>query len=132
MSASDPIADLLTSVRNASRARLEKTDVPDSRMSRAIVDILKREGFIQNYRVIEGQPRAALRIYLKYTKDRRPILTQLRRISTPGLRRYTAKAELRSVLNGLGISILSTPKGLLTDAEARAHGVGDELLCTVW
>lgn len=132
MSQSDPIADFLTQIRNASRARLEKTDVPDSQMKRAIIDILKREGFVQNYRLIEAKPRAILRVYLKYTKDRRPIITQLRRRSTPGLRTYVRKDGVPAVLSGMGISILSTSKGLLTDAEAKAHGVGGELLCQVW
>ncbi len=132
MSQTDSIADLLTCVRNASRARLEKTDVPDSRMGRAIIEILKREGFIQNYRVIDGHPRATLRIYLRYTKARRPVLTQLQRVSTPGLRQYVGKDELRPILGGMGLSILSTPRGVVTDAEAKAHGVGGELLCRGW
>ncbi len=132
MGQTDSLADLLTCVRNASRARLEKTDVPDSRMGRAVIEILKREGFIQNYRVIDGRPRATLRIYLRYTKDRRPIVTQLQRVSTPGLRRYIGKADIKPVVGGLGLSILSTPRGILTDAEAKAQGVGGELLCQVW
>ena len=127
----DPIADLLTCIRNASRARLEKTDVPDSRMSRAIVDILKREGFIQNFRLIESKPRATLRIYLRYTQDRRSMITALRRVSKPGVRRYVGKDALPKVLGGLGVAILSTSKGVLTDTEARAQGVGGEWLCQV-
>lgn len=131
MSQSDPIADLLTCVRNASRARLEKVDLPESRMGRAIVEILKREGFIQNVRVIDAKPRAALRVYLRYAPGRRPMITMLSRVSKPGLRRYVRKDEIPSVLAGIGVSILSTSKGILTDAQARAHGVGGELLCRV-
>lgn len=132
MSQSDPIADLLTQLRNASRARLEKTDVPDSRMGRAIIELLKREGFIQNVRLMEAKPRARLRVYLKYTKDRRPIMTQLKRISRPGLRKYVGVADLRPVLRGMGISVVSTPRGMLTDSEAKAQQVGGELVCQVW
>lgn len=132
MSQTDPIADLLTRVRNASRARLDKTDVPSSRMTRALVEILKREGFILNFRAIETTPRATLRLYLKYTKDRRPIITQLARVSTPGRRHYVRVTAIPPVLRGMGISILSTPQGILTDAEAKARGVGGELLCRVW
>lgn len=132
MSQSDPIADLLTAVRNASRARHEKADLPDSRLGRAIMEILKREGFIQNYRLVEAKPRAILRIYLKYTKDRRPVLTNLTRVSKPGLRAYVGRDEIPAVFSGMGLSILSTSKGVLTGAEAKAHGVGGELLCKVW
>lgn len=110
---------------------MEKTDVPDSRMSRAIVDILKREGFIQNFRLIESKPRATLRIYLRYTQDRRSMITALRRVSKPGVRRYVGKDALPKVLGGLGVAILSTSKGVLTDTEARAQGVGGEWLCQV-
>jgi len=132
MSLTDPIADLLTRVRNASRARLEHVEVPDSRMTRAIVEILKREGFIQNVRVIDARPRASLRIYLRYAPGRQPVITQLQRVSKPGVRRYVGRQALPAVLKGMGVAILSTPKGVLTDAQARAQGVGGELLCRVW
>ena len=131
MSQSDPLADSLTRIRNAVRARLEKTEVPDSRMVRAVVDILKREGFIQNYRLMESKPRSMVRIYLRYTKERRPFVSRLARVSKPGLRRYVKREEIPLVLGGAGISILSTSKGILTDAQARAEGVGGELLCQV-
>jgi len=132
MSQTDPLADSLTQIRNASRARLEKTDLRDSRMTRAVVDLLKQEGFILNFRVIEATPRAALRVYLKYTKDRKPVMTQIVRVSTPGLRKYIGVQQIPQVYRGLGLSILSTPKGVLTDAQARAQKVGGELLCRVW
>lgn len=132
MSQTDPLADSLTQIRNASRARLEKTDLRDSRMTRAVVDLLKREGFIQNFRVIEATPRATLRVYLKYTKDRKPVMSQITRVSTPGLRQYVGVQQIPVVYRGLGLSILSTSKGVLTDADARAQGIGGELLCRVW
>ena len=111
---------------------MEKTDVRDSRMGRALIDILKREGFIKNYRVIETKPRAILRVYLRYTKERKPIMTQLQRVSKPGLRKYVRSTALPPVYRGLGLSILSTSKGIMTDAEAKAQKVGGELLCRVW
>lgn len=132
MSQTDPLADSLTQIRNASRARLEKTDLRDSRMTRAVVDLLKQEGFILNFRVIESKPRATLRVYLKYTKERKPIMTQLVRVSTPGLRKYVRVQQIPQVYRGLGLSILSTPKGVMTDAQAKAQQVGGELLCRVW
>ena len=132
MAQSDPIADALTMIRNASRARLEKTDLPDSRMTRSIVEILKQEGFVQNFRVLEGKPRGSVRVYLKYSAARQPVITQLQRVSKPGLRKYVGQAAVQSVLKGMGVSILTTSKGIMTDAQARAQGVGGELLCRVW
>ncbi|OGX39397.1 MAG: 30S ribosomal protein S8 [Omnitrophica WOR_2 bacterium RIFCSPHIGHO2_02_FULL_68_15] len=132
MSQTDSLADSLTQIRNASRARLEKADLRDSRMTRAVVDLLKREGFIQNFRVVDTKPRTTLRVYLKYTKDRKPVMTQLTRVSTPGLRKYVGVQQIPQVYRGLGLSILSTSKGVMTDAEARAQKVGGELLCRVW
>lgn len=132
MSQTDSLADSLTQIRNASRARLEKADLRDSRMTRAVVDLLKREGFIQNFRVVDTKPRPTLRVYLKYTKDRKPVMTQLTRVSTPGLRKYVGVQQIPQVYRGLGLSILSTSKGVMTDADARAQKVGGELLCRVW
>lgn len=132
MSQTDPLADGLTQIRNASRARLEKTDLRDSRLTRSVVELLKREGFIQNFRVIDSKPRATLRVYLKYTKDRKPIMSQIVRVSKPGLRKYVGVEQIPSVYRGLGLSILSTSKGVVTDADAKAQGIGGELLCRVW
>ncbi|MBI4228040.1 MAG: 30S ribosomal protein S8 [Candidatus Omnitrophica bacterium] len=132
MSQTDPLADGLTRIRNASRARLEKTDLRDSRLTRAVVELLKREGFIQNFRVIATTPRATLRVYLKYTKERKPVMSQITRVSKPGLRKYVGVQQIPAVYRGLGLSILSTSRGLVTDAEARAQGIGGELLCRVW
>ncbi|MBI4313696.1 MAG: 30S ribosomal protein S8 [Candidatus Omnitrophica bacterium] len=132
MSQTDPIADFLTRLRNASHARMEKLDIPASRMRRELAEILKREGFIQNFRTVDAQPRATLRLYLKYTKDRKPFFTNIERVSKPGMRKYAQKDAVPSVFNGMGLHILSTSKGVMTDAEAKAQGVGGELLCRVW
>lgn len=133
MSQTDPIGDLLTSLKNASRAGKAQVDVPASRLGAAIVDCMKQEGFVQNWRKIEsGTPQGTLRVYLKFTKSRRPILRQIRRVSKPGLRVYRGKNQIRKVYSGIGIAILTTPKGILTDAQARLQGVGGEIICTLW
>ncbi len=133
MSQTDPIGDMLTRIRNGSRAGKPQVDVPASRLGTAIADCLKQEGFIQNWRLLkEGNPQGILRVYLKYTKDRRPILRQIRRVSKPGLRIYVGKAKVRKVLSGIGTSILTTPKGVLTDTQARLQAVGGEVICHVW
>lgn len=129
----DPIGDLLTSIRNGSRAGKAQVDVPASRLGQAVVDCMKREGFIENWRKLsEGNPQGMLRVYLRYTKGRRPLLRQIRRVSRPGLRIYRGKSQIRKVYSGIGIAILTTPKGVLTDAQARAEGVGGEVICHVW
>lgn len=133
MSLTDPIGHLLTSVRNASRAKKAQVDVPASRMGSAVVDCLKMEGFIQNWRHLEGSnPQGVLRIYLKYTKDRKPIIQHIHRVSKPGLRIYVTKTKVPKVFSGIGMAILSTPQGILTDAKARAQGIGGEVICRVW
>ena len=133
MSLTDPIGDMLTSIRNASRVRKPQVDVPASGFGADLLECLKREGFIQNWRkLLEGNPQGTLRVYLKYTKDRKPILRQLSRISKPGLRVYRRKKEIRKVYSGIGIAILTPPKGVLPDAQARAEGVGGEVICHVW
>ena len=133
MSQTDPIGDLLTRIRNGSRAGKAQVDVPASRMGSAVVDCLKQEGYIQNWRRLEeGTPQGILRIYLKYTKSRKPILRHIRRVSRPGLRIYAGKDRIPKVYSGIGTAILTTPKGILTDAQARAQGVGGEVICTVW
>ena len=133
MSVTDPIGDMLTAIRNASRAGKLQVDVPASGVGANLLECLKKEGFIQNWRkMIEGNPQGILRVYLKYTKDRKPILRQIRRISKPGLRVYRRKKEIRKIYSGIGIAILTTPKGILTDAGARAEGIGGEVICHVW
>lgn len=130
----DPIADLLTCVRNALRARHPKVDVPSAKIKAEIARVLKEEGFIAAYKVIDENKRKVLRLYLKYTPDKQKegVISGIRRISTPGRRIYLGKDELRRVLGGLGISIVSTSKGIMTGRAARRAGVGGEVLCEVW
>lgn len=133
MSLSDPISDMLVAVQNASKAGKAQVDVKASKFSSAILDSLKGEGFIQNWRLLkENDPQGVLRVYLKYTKGRKPILRRVRRISKPGLRVYVPKAKVPRILSGIGVAILSTPQGVLTDRQAREAGVGGEILCYVW
>lgn len=132
MSMTDPIADLLTRIRNGAMAKLQKVDIPSSNMKVGIVNVLKNEGFIKNYKLISDQKQGILRIYLKYINETDSVITEIKRISKPGGRRYVKSDKIPSVKQGLGIAILSTSKGLLTDKVARESGVGGELICTVW
>jgi len=132
MSMTDPIADLLTRIRNGAMAKLQKVDIPSSNMKVGIVNVLKNEGFIKNYKVISDQKQGILRIYLKYINENDSVITEIKRISKPGGRRYVKSDEIPKVKQGLGVAILSTSKGLLTDKVAREAGVGGELICTVW
>lgn len=128
----DPIADYLTRIRNANMVYHERVDIPASKIKQAITEILKSEGFIRDYEVVEEGRRRFLRIYLKYGSDKERVITGLRRVSRPGRRVYVKKDEIPRVLGGLGIAILSTPRGLMTDRDARKMGVGGEVLCYVW
>jgi small subunit ribosomal protein S8 len=128
----DPIADLLTRIRNGSRARHPRVDVPSSKLKVEIARILKDEGYIANFKVADEKGKRMLRVFLRYTPDRRSVITDLQRISRPGSRRYTGKAGIRPVMGGMGIAILSTPRGVMTGQAARKEGVGGELLCEVW
>jgi small subunit ribosomal protein S8 len=128
----DPIADLLTRIRNGSRARHPRVDVPSSKLKVEIARILKDEGYITNFKVADEKGKRTLRIFLRYTTDRHGVITDLRRVSRPGSRRYIGKAGIRPVVGGMGIAILSTPRGLMTGQSARKEGVGGELLCEVW
>lgn len=129
----DPIADFLTRIRNAVAAKHARLDVPASKLKIEIARILKDEGYISTYKLVdENKVRKTLRIFLKYTADRRSVITGLRRISKPGARRYTGATEIRSVVGGLGISILTTPQGLMSGRAARRARVGGEILCEVW
>lgn len=129
----DPIADLLTRIRNAMRARQLSVDVPASKMKEAIVSILKKEGYVGQVIREENGPQATLKIFLKYELGgKKPLIRRIARVSRPGGRRYSGYSQLRPYLNGMGIRILSTPKGLLTDGEARKQKVGGEILCEVW
>jgi small subunit ribosomal protein S8 len=132
MSVTDPVADFLTCVRNAIRAKQRKVDVPASRMKTELAKVLLREKFINNFKLIEDAQQGVLRVYLKYTGDEIPVISGIRRISTPGRRVYVGKSRIPRVLGGLGTSILSTSRGLMTDREARESGLGGEVVCQVW
>ncbi len=128
----DPIGDMLTRIRNASSARHEKCLVPKSRLKVRIAEVLKEEGFIKDFVVHQDGVQGAITILLKYSGDREPAISDITRVSTPGLRRYVANDSIPRVLNGMGIAIISTSKGVLVDREARKQKVGGELICTVW
>jgi small subunit ribosomal protein S8 len=132
MSVSDPVADFLTSVRNAIRAKHRRVDVPASRLKTELAKVLLREHFINNYKVIEDSKQGILRVYLKYAADETSVVTDLQRVSRPGRRVYVGKGALPRVMGGLGISILTTSRGLLTEREAREAGLGGEVICQVW
>ena len=132
MALTDPIADMLTIIRNASSTSKETAEVRNSILSENIAKLLKREGFIANYKLMKDNKQGILRIYLKYLKNGTPSILGLKRISRPGLRVYKKADELPKVYSGLGIAILSTSKGLLTDTEARDNKIGGEIMCYVW
>jgi small subunit ribosomal protein S8 len=132
MSISDPVADFLTCVRNAIRAKHRRVDVPASKLKTELARVLLRERYINNYKVIEDRRQGVLRIYLKYTPEDISVISGLRRASTPGRRVYVGKRRLPKVMGGLGASIVSTSRGLMTDREAREAGLGGELVCQVW
>jgi small subunit ribosomal protein S8 len=132
VSVNDPIADMLTRIRNACMARHATVAMPASKMKVAIADILKQEGFIRDFELQEGDPADTIVITLKYTTDRRPVITGLKRVSKPGLRIYTGRADIPRVRGGLGLSILSTPKGVMAGHDAWREHVGGEVLCYVW
>ncbi len=132
MPVTDPIADMLTRIRNAGRANHRRVDVPASRMKQSIAEVLLREKYINNFRSIEDGKQGVLRIYLKYTPDNRPLISGLKRVSTPGRRVYVKRDEVPRVIGGLGTAIVSTSQGILTDKEARKAGLGGELVAMVW
>ncbi|MCM8790112.1 MAG: 30S ribosomal protein S8 [Candidatus Omnitrophica bacterium] len=132
MAATDPIADMLTVIRNASSAKKDVVEVKNSVLSEGIVKILKREGFISNYKIIKDNKQGIIRVYLKYLKNGTPAILGLKRVSRPGLRVYSKANALPRVYSGLGVAIISTSKGLLTDEEARDKKVGGEVLCYAW
>jgi small subunit ribosomal protein S8 len=132
MSMTDPIADMLTRVRNALMSGKEKVDVPASTVKEGIARILRDEGYVINYRVIEDNKQGVIRITLKYGEVDTPAIEKLQRISKPGRRVYVGASEIPRVLNGLGIAILSTSRGILTDRESKSQNVGGEVLCYIW
>lgn len=128
----DPIADFLTRIRNANTANKDTVEIPASRMKKAMAEILKEEGFIKDYEYIEDTKQGVLRVYLRYGPNREKVISGMKRISKPGLRVYATKDEVPRVLGGLGIAVMSTSKGIMTDKNARKAGVGGEVLCYVW
>jgi small subunit ribosomal protein S8 len=132
MSMTDPIADLLTRIRNALLAKHDRLDVPNSKLKQGICALLKQEGYIEDFEIVEGEPDNQLRIYLSYTQEGTPAIRRLARVSKPGRRVYKEAAEIKQVLNGLGVAIISTSRGLLTDREAREQRVGGEVVCEIW
>lgn len=132
MHITDPIADMLTRIRNANNQRHATVDVPASNMKKAIAKILLDEGYVKNVEYIEDGTQGVIRITLKYAENKQKVLTGLKRVSKPGLRIYASKEELPQVLKGLGIAIISTSKGIMTDKEARRQNVGGEVLAFIW
>ena len=132
MSMTDPISDLLTRIRNAHLAKHDRLDVPTSKLKQEVCRLLQDEGFIRNFRVIEAETRGTLRIFLRYSPDGTPAINSLSRVSKPGRRVYRGADEIQPVRNGLGVAIVSTSQGLLSDRQARERRMGGELLCEVW
>lgn len=132
MSMTDPIADLLTRIRNALLAKHDRLDVPASKLKAEVCRLLKAEGFIDEYEQIEGHPVGSLRVYLRYSDQGQPAIRRMTRVSKPGRRVYRGADEIEPVLNGLGVSIVSTSKGLMSDTQARTERVGGEVLCEIW
>lgn len=128
----DPIADYLTRIRNANNVMKETVEIPASNIKKDITKILKDEGYIKDYEYIEDGKQGIVRVYLKYTPNKEKVISGLKRISKPGLRVYANKDEIPKVLGGLGIAIISTSKGVMTDKQARENGVGGEVICYVW
>lgn len=132
MSMSDPIADMLTRIRNAAKAKHNSVDIPGSKLKTEIAKVLKNQGFIRNFKFVKDNKQGVLRVYLKYDGVRSSAIIGLKRISKPSRRVYVGSNEVKPVLNGMGISILSTSRGIMADTEARKANVGGEILCNVW
>ena len=129
----DPISDMLTRIRNAAKARHARVELPSSKLKVEIARVMKEEGYISTYKIVDdGKTRKALRVFLKYSPDKKSVITDLKRISRPGSRRYVGAQKIRTVVGGLGISILTTPRGVMTGRHAHKEGVGGELLCSIW
>ncbi len=132
MGMTDPIADMLTRIRNGSKAEKKWVDIPSSKLKRELARILADEHFIEKYSYVESKTQGELRVFLKYDENEMPIIKGIRRVSRPGLRKYSPAKELPRVLNGLGIAVISTSKGVMTDRDARRQGVGGEVICYIW
>ena len=132
MSMSDPIADMLTRIRNANSAIQLYTDIPASKLKGEILNVLHEEKYIQRYNFIEDKQQGLFRVYLKYTPERRRVITNLKRISRPGLRKYVGAKEVPNVLGGLGLAIISTSKGVMSDPRCRQENLGGEVICYIW
>jgi small subunit ribosomal protein S8 len=132
MSMSDPLADMLTRIRNAVMVKFDSVEMPASRVKASVAKVLKEEGYISDYRLEKGEVQGVLKIDLKYGPEKESVITGIKRISKPGLRKYTKANAIPTVLNGLGIAIVSTSKGVVTDQTARTLNAGGEILCEVW
>ena len=132
MSMSDPLADMLTRIRNASMANYPSVDIPLSKVKKGVATILKQEGYINDFAIIDEGHQGVLRVDLKYDQDNKAVITGINRVSKPGRRMYTRSDSIPKVMSGLGVAILSTSSGVMTDIEARKRGVGGEILCKVW
>lgn len=132
MAVTDPIADFLVRIKNGQKARFDKVDIPASKMKLNLARLLKDEGYIKNYKLIRDNKQGILRVQLKYGENREAAITGLKRVSKPGCRMYVGHEDIPRVLNGLGINVLSTSRGIMTDRQARKDGIGGELLCSVW
>lgn len=132
MITSDPIADMLTRIRNANQVRHEKVEIPGSNIKRSIAEILKNEGYVRDAEFVDDNQQGVIRVFLKYGKGQERVITGLKRISKPGLRVYVNHDNIPRVLGGLGVAIISTSKGILTDRDARNQGLGGEVLCYIW
>ena len=132
MAMTDPIADMLTRIRNAGKAKLKSVDVPGSKLKIEIAKVMQEQGYIKNYKIIEDDKQGILRLYLKYDEKQTHAVYGLERVSKPSRRMYSKSQDIKPVLNGLGIAILSTSKGIMTDKQARVQNVGGEVLCKIW
>jgi small subunit ribosomal protein S8 len=132
MAMSDPIADMLTRIRNAGKAKFNSIDIPGSRLKTELARVLKDEGFIRNYKFIKDNKQGILRVYLKYDEEQTNTIIGIERVSKPSRRFYVKRKDIKPVLNGMGISILSTSKGIMTDKQARSENLGGEILCNIW
>ncbi|MGD8251321.1 MAG: 30S ribosomal protein S8 [Desulfobacterales bacterium] len=132
MAISDPIADMLTRIRNAGKAKFSSVDIPASKLKSEMARVLKDEGYIKNFKFVQDGKQGVLRVYLKYSPPHKPVIYNLERVSKPSRRVYVKSKDLKPVFNGMGISILSTSKGIMTDKTAKRENVGGEILCNVW